>query len=108
MRTKRIHHWSSSDITGSGHITQRAVKDGWRVRCAGRARCGWHVTHLFDTTARWAAMAHGAAHIFGWDETPSVSYGALLFPSADRRMRVLDQGVISDAPWPQPHPFREE
>ena len=51
-------------------------------------------------------MAHGAAHIFGWEETPRVGYAALLFPSVSGRMRVLDQGVISDAPWPQPRQSR--
>ena len=102
MRVKRVHHWAGNGNTGSSHITLRAVKAGWRVRCAGRARCGWYATHLFYTTARWAAVAHGAAHLFGWDETPSVGYAALLFPGVGGRMRVLDQGGITDAPWPQP------
>ena len=97
-----IHHWGSGDMTRSGHVTLRKVKTGWRVRCSGTARCGWYANYAFESTARWAAMAHGAAHAFGWDATPSVGYAALLYPGADGRLRVLDEGIIAAAPWPQP------
>ena len=58
--------------------------------------------HAFEATDRGADMVHGAAHVFGWNETPSVGNAALLYPSADGRLRVLDEGSCSNAPWPQP------
>ena len=70
MQAKRIHHWSGSEHTDPGHITQRAVKAGWRVRCAGRARCGWHATYLFDAPWPQPKESRPAASIIRLEPPP--------------------------------------